>query len=322
MFDFTKNISLDPAWQKKYLLARGFLYSLFLAGALYFADAVLFPSQFFSVDLNNKDTKSNTIYNVNVSENKINFDAFSSENFSSAEVRIYFKDNLTGKNFGEVKARKTYKAFGYPEAKELPALSQETNRFPNGSLVSFDNAVFIIDNKQAFPFKDPQTFVSMGYDWNDVVPIQENELESVRSKNLFTIDRPHPDGTVFSTRENGKYFLINGEQKHELGDPALLKKYLKSNPILADEKSLSFQNSCNLEDVFLELENSYQCSVSTSSLTEFLGNNYQFEANGIPAGTLEKIEVEFSRNINWLNLREALSKIKRGVLANLGYENK
>lgn len=322
MLDFTKNIPLDPAWQKKYLLARGFLHLLFFAGALYFADIVLFPSQFFSYDTENAAPKNNAILNAEISENKINFDVFSDEHFSTAEIRLYFENDFSGAEFGNVKIRKTYKAFSYPEAKGLPLIPKESSRFANGSLVSFDNAVFIIDNGQAFPFKDPQTFISLGYDWNDVVPIQESELGMPRSNILFTADHPHPDGTVFVERENGKYYLINNSLKQEIANSSLLKNYLRGNPILADETSLDFQNFCKLNDTLIELGSSYYCSIPVADLSRFLGNNYQFEINGLPEEKIEKIEVEFSRKINWLNLRDSLSKIKHGILINFGYEGK
>ena len=198
------------------------------------------------------------------------------------------------------------------------ASSKDAIGFADGTLLSFDIGVFVVVSGKVVPFNNPLTFLAFGYNWDDIVPANEEEIGLYGRDKLFSSDRPHPDGTVFFAEDSGKYYLINSEQKYEIKGAEILRKYLKKNPIIVQEKSLDFQNYCQLKKSWWPF-NSCQCSTSIKNLAEFFGNNYQFEMRKSPEISQAQISVNLFRSLNWENMRDILSEIKRKFLVNYGY---
>ncbi|MFA4817319.1 MAG: hypothetical protein WC608_01180 [Parcubacteria group bacterium] len=201
------------------------------------------------------------------------------------------------------------------------AVSEDVIGFADGTLLSFDIGVFVVVSGKVMPFNNPATFLSFGYNWDDIIPASEEEVGLYGRDKLFSSDRPHPDGTVFFASDLGKYYLISSGQKYEIKGAEILRKYLKKNPITVQEKSLDFQNYCQLKKTWWPL-NSCRCSASIKNLAEFFGNNYQFETQKSPGLTLAEAEIKFYRNLNWENMRDILAEIKLKFLANYGYSPK
>ena len=322
LFDLTKNIELEPDWQKRYLIARWILGLVFLGGVIYLGLAILFPSQSFIYPISGPTGTQNALENVAQSGAAQTFDAFSPENFSTAQIRISLSKNLPSGQNPEITIRKTYKAFSYPTATEpvsTPAANPENGGFSNGTLLSFGDSIFAVVDGKAMPFDNPITFLSLGYQWKDVIPATEAEIGLYQRDKLFSIDRPHPNGTVFLTLDSHKYFLVQNGQKMEITDAGILKTYLHSSPIAVDEKSLNFKLSCGLQKDIWPLH-SYSCSIPISDLAQFLGNNYQFSIQNIGSNNIQHISLSFSRNPDWSNARNTLSDIKHKFLLNYGYE--
>lgn len=189
-------------------------------------------------------------------------------------------------------------------------ISEDVLGFADGTLLSFDIGVFIVVSGKVVPFNNPEAFLSFGYKWEDIVPANEEEIGLYERDKLFSSDRPHPDGTVFFADDSGKYYLIKSGQKYEIRGAEILRKYLKKNPVTVQEKSLDFQNYCQLKPILWPLH-SVGCPALIKNLEEFSGNNYQFEMQKFPETTLVEAEVKFFRNINWENMRDILSEIKR-----------
>lgn len=197
-------------------------------------------------------------------------------------------------------------------------ISEESTGFADGSLLSFDNGVFVVVSGKVVPFNNPATFLSFGYKWEDVQPANEEEIGLYERDKIFLSDRPHPDGTVFFASDSGKYYLISGGQKYEIRGAEILGKYLKKSPVTVQEKSLDFQNYCQLKKSWWP-SSSYQCDASIKNLEEISGNNYQFEMQKSGEFSLTEAGIKFYRNLNWENMRDILSEIKHGFLANYGY---
>lgn len=323
MFDLTEEVQLEPAWQKRYMIARYVLYLVFILGALFLADRILFPSQTFTLDAASRGaTSSTTLYNSAAGQDYSLLSAYSSENFSNATIQIFSDKDETSLAGQTIFARKTYQAFTYPVSPQPaspPATDTNSSDFANGTLLSFDNAVFVVVDGKVRPFNNPITFLSFGYNWSDVIPVSEDKIGLYQRAKLFTIDLPHPDGTVFLTRDSGKYFLIQAGQRLEITDPEILKSYAKNAPIPVDEKSLDFDLSCVLKKDIWPLD-SYSCTVPVAKLGQFLGNDYQFKIGGMEKN-LSRASVTFSRALNWSNARDVLSVIKQKFLNNYGYQN-
>ncbi len=198
------------------------------------------------------------------------------------------------------------------------AISEENIGFADGTLLSFDTGVFVVVSGKVVPFNNPLTFLSFGYKWEDILPANEEEIGLYQRDKLFSMERPHPDGTIFFASDTGKYFLVSGGQKYEIKGANILKSYLKKSQIEVRGKSLDFQNSCALKKSWWLL-NSYLCSASIKNLKEIPGNNYQLETRKSQEILQARIKVNFFRSINWENMRDILSEIKRKFLANYGY---
>lgn len=319
MFDLTKEVILEPTWQKRYRYLRGFLYFFFMVSGLYLSYTILFPSRIFFLDLSNPAFRNdNFYYDGRIDDNEI-FSAYSREDFSNAKIQLLSNKDLSASQ--DISIRKTYKAFTYPLAAQpvnSPADDSSMNgTFANGTLLSFDNAVFVVVDGKVMPFNNPLTFLSFGYQWSDVVPATEDKVGLYQRDKLFTINRPHPNGTVFLTRDSQKYFLIQNGQKVSITDEKLLPTYLQRTPIAVDEKSLDFQKACALKRDFWP-ENSYSCSFPVANFAQTLGNNFQLEISGADKTDLNQIKLTFSRNINWLNLQNTLSDLKQRIQLNYG----
>jgi hypothetical protein len=430
-FDLTKNITLDPLWQKRYILLRLILLGIFLLAGTYFFYRILFPIQEYSLNFSDLNGKENTLSADTTQKEKITFNAYSPEKFSDTRIRVSSEKGSPDASGNIIMIRKTYQAFAYPlasspasfpegsleknsgqyyivsgeklrrfqslaiiaalgyqkdafedataeelrfnekgsditDAKSFPdgalflidgtyyqmknqtlsafisdnayssryeknqalekgkeflknyALNEDVIGFADGTLLSFDIGVFIVLSNKVMPVDNSETFLSLGYKWEDILAVDEEEIGIYKKDKLFTISFPHPDGTVFFAEDSGKYYLINGGQKYEIRGAEILGKYLKKNPIIVQEKSLDFQNYCQLKKIWWPLR-SCRCAASLKNLDGMRGNNYQFEMQKDPELELADAEVKLYRNLNWENMRDILSEIKRRVLVNYGY---
>lgn len=320
MFDLTREVVLEPAWQKRYQKMRWLLYFIFIIGGIYFAYRILFPSQDFSLNLALPKDKNNTLHYDSPENGKGLFSAYSDENFSNIRLQLIVDKNSPALQGKKVSIRKTYKAFTYPLATQTAsphAVSSENNGPTNGTLLSFNNSVFAVVSGKVMPFDNPFTFLSLGYSWDDVIPATEDEIGLFERDKLFTIDRPHPDGTIFLARDTGKYYLVNDGQKQEILKNDI-SAYLKHRPVAVDEKSLDFDLSCELKKNLWPF-NSYSCSILVENLAQFLGNDYQVAIDNIDVKKIKQADLTFSRNINWGNMRDTLSDIKHKALVNYGF---
>lgn len=320
MFDLTKEVILEGKWKKRYVFARLFLFLVFIAIAAYFAHAILFPSQNFTLDLSAPESKGNNFYYEGHQQGSDFYSAYSRENFSAVKLQFILKKESAPLQPVTVSIRKTYQAFIYPTAANpaaMPSAASESNAFANGTLLSFANAVFIVVDGKVMPFNNPLTFLSFGYQWNDVIPATEAEAGLYQRDKLFTVDQPHPDGTVFLTRDSHKYFLVQNKQKLEISNPDVLKPYLKNSPIAVDEKSLDFDFSCQLKKDLWPL-NSFSCALPTEALAQFLGNDYQFKVTSMDTAGVSRISANFTRSVNLDNMRNTLSDLKQRILLRYG----
>lgn len=432
MLNFTKNIILEPTWQKIYSVGRVLILLGFLSSTLYFLKNTFFPLEKFVLNLKNQKVAENLLGYEDASLSEKIFSAYSKDNFSLANFRITTAKNQPDLTSKKISLRKTYSAFAYPlsekkaifpdrtllknsdqfflvsggklrkfssqkilaflgylennfqevSMEEISYLEKgeeitDTKNYPNnslflindtyyefsnnilhsfasektffshceknqailkdeeflekysvdhdnpigfanGTLLSFDIGVFLVEDGKVIPFNNPETFLTLGYNWNDIIPANEEEIGLYQRDKVFSISRPHPSGTVFLDQDNGQYYLISGKNKHEIQGENIQRVYLKRKPILANGKSLNFNLSCTLEKKLWPF-NSYGCQLPVADLAKIFGKDYQFKIN--PSGNLDisQVNIIFSREINWLNMRDILSDIKQRLFDAYGY---
>ncbi len=190
--------------------------------------------------------------------------------------------------------------------------------FSNGTLLSFDIGVFLVEEGKVVPFNNPETFLALGYNWDDIIPANEEEIGLYQRDKVFSISRPHPSGTIFFTQDTNKYYLISGQNKKEIAGENILKTYLKRKPILVKEDDIKFSNACYLKKHLWPF-NSYGCKILTTDLIDNFGKDYQFKINSPSISDISAANIITYQEINWPNMRDVLSDIKQRLLGNYGY---
>jgi len=194
-------------------------------------------------------------------------------------------------------------------------LSDDQLGFVDGTLASFEQSVFILSEGKSYPVADAETFVQMGFDWNNVVALDSEELNIYKKQKQFDRNQPHPNGTIFFDQTIEKYFVIKNNEKHLIENDAVAKNYSKQKFVIANSKESETSFSCQLKKNLLS-SSKYSCNVPLDSFENFLGNDYQIETKFANEAKVSDIDVTFSTPLNWLNLRSSLSRIKASLRNN------
>lgn len=304
----TKDIQLKPIWQKRYKATQLFVFALFFAILSYFLYKILFPSEYYSFSFRNPNDKSNSIINASLENNAITFDAIAREKFSVIKVKTNLEKNSSPLPDNQIKIDKSYLAFFYPQGEDIT----NPDEFEINFLVSEGESVYIIGNEKKYPIDNPVTFLSHGFKWENVGNSQNIDLNTLEKENLFNINDPHPNGTVFKIRDEERYFLIKDGKKHELKGEALKKPDLEKEAIVV-EKNTQLEERCKLSKNFL-MPKKYSCKIKPESITKTAGGNYRFNIPNISKDNqLKTINVEFKRDITFENLKLSLKEIKDKV---------
>lgn len=194
-------------------------------------------------------------------------------------------------------------------------LSETSLGFADGTLASLAPSVFILSEGKSYPISNADTFVRMGFDWNNVTPINSEELEIYEKQKQFTYNQPHPDGTLFMDQKTNKYFIIGNGEKHPIESATIAKTYAEQNSVLVDIQTSEVSVSCQLEKAFLS-NSKYVCDIPINSLNNFIGNTFQFNVRFANNIKITNIGTVFFTSLDWENFRLALSKIKGGLITN------
>jgi len=199
------------------------------------------------------------------------------------------------------------------------SLSQEAIGFADGTLLSFDTSAYIISQGKLRPFNNPVTFLSFGFAWKDLVSATEDEIGFYQRGKIFEIQDPHPDGTIFFVRDNGKYYITENGTKKEIKGENILKSYRKNNPIPVDDQSINTASICVIKKKLFGTRQKYNCHLDIQQLEKFPGNNYQFEMQADSEISIRQMDIVFSQKINWFSARDTLSEIKNKIFFHYDY---
>lgn len=195
-------------------------------------------------------------------------------------------------------------------------VSEKLLGFADGTLASSDVSVFILSEGKSYPISNAETFVRMGFNWDDVIPLDSEELNLYEKQKHFTINQIHPDGTVFLDQTSQKYFVIKGKQKLPIGSQTIAKSYFKKNPILANlQENDADMIHCQLKKSWIN-SNRYYCEIPLDSVANFLGSDYEFNVLFANNVKIKDINTTFFTPPNWKNLMLSLSVIKNNLKNN------
>lgn len=190
---------------------------------------------------------------------------------------------------------------------------EESAGFSDGSIISYGGSVFIVSRGLVLPINNTITFESMGYDWNDLISASGDEFSLYEKAKLFTLDSPHPDGTIFVTAEDSKWYMIEDGQKHLLPTSLIAKSWTEKSPIRVSVNSMDISESCDFQKGPLS-SRTYSCEIPTDKFKELIGKDYEFQISTKSEVKAENLDVTFKKTANWQNLKSAarnfINKVK------------
>lgn len=195
-------------------------------------------------------------------------------------------------------------------------LSENPIGFSDGSLISYGDAVYSVSEGKAFPVDSSITFEAAGYSWDDVIPVSADEVSFYKKGKLFTLREPHPAGTVFSTAEEGKFYIIKNGEKDILPSAAVAYSWLRKNPILVSEIGSKVPIFCSSLKKELLAFRRYSCEMETDALKNLAGKDYEFKANFKNNVEFDTISVRFEKTVTADNLQQTLGEILNRIRNN------
>lgn len=193
-------------------------------------------------------------------------------------------------------------------------VSETSLGYEDGTLASSDVSVFILSQGKSYPVQSAETFLTMGYNWDNLTPVTTDELGIYEKQKQFTSDSPHPDGTIFLDQKTNSYFLIENKFRRPITNEAVIKSYSKRKAVLASLEDSARKVSCNLKKNTSAID-LYFCKASVAELQSIIGNYYQVTADFTAQTNLNNLNITFSTQLSWPNMRDSLSKIKTRILA-------
>ncbi len=194
-------------------------------------------------------------------------------------------------------------------------ISEELAGFSDGSIISYGISVFIVSEGRVLPINNTVTFENMGYDWNDLISASGDEFSLYQKNKLFTINSPHPDGTIFTTTESSEKYMIKGGQKHLLPTAPIAQSWIKKSPILVSGNGLDISESCSFQKRLLSSQ-TYSCEIPTEKFKNLIGKDYEFQVSADNDVEVETLNVTFTKTANLENLKAAARDIANKIKAN------
>ncbi len=273
MLDFTKNIVLEPSWQKYYGRLRALLYALAIAWGIVLTYTILFPSVPFKYSFNSDAFTKNTITDPRdenglaiekgklAKDKKIVMDTALLGNFSTADVTLTLKKNSDISGSALV-AHKSYRAFLYPTGDPVG--------FQDGNLLFSKGDFYIISNGEKRLFASQELTQAFGFTPDMFIMIDNDELNYNQSGADITDSTTYPDGTLFVIN-NTYYQLKNNTLFPFVSTGAFLSRY---DARLALKKEVDFLDKFAISEEQIGMADGTLASIGISVSILRAGKNY------------------------------------------------
>ncbi|MDP3957666.1 MAG: hypothetical protein Q8Q10_04155 [bacterium] len=214
--------------------------------------------------------------------------------------------------------------FALPENKDFLTrypVSEEWIGFRIGSIVSFaDGAFLIVSDTEMRPIGSADIFLALGYRFEDVRPVSEEELGIYKRGRIFLLGANHPDGTLLLDRDTDTYYLVDGGFKHPLLDAPYRDFIIKQQAPIVTSSQASVQHAdCTLlPGLFGQ---TFACATPLDALRS--GNGPDFEIRISQGNTdidINTLQVSFNTEKSAKNMLTLLSQIKQRILTRFGYQ--
>ncbi len=195
-------------------------------------------------------------------------------------------------------------------------VSDEWLGFRVGSLLGNATGVFVVTSEtEVRPVGSAEIFLALGYNFDDVITVNEEELGIYKRGKILLLGDVHPDGTLLLDQDTDTYFLIDQGTKRPLV-PGEYQNFLTQHirPILVSTKASEQTATCTLVPNIFGTKLS--CTTLLSSFTPGFGNDFRIELkNGDTAIELDSLSVAFETAKNTQNILTLLSQIKQRLVS-------
>jgi hypothetical protein len=247
MFDFTKNITLEPVWQKRYQWGRFMIFLLFFLSLIYLAYLILFPitrllysfadSRQQSTLITNFKTADQSVFENGVlkENNSLSFGAFDGESHSKIDLFFTLDSGTINPKENSLTLKKGYQAFAYP-------LDQNLASFPDGSLLKGregkNEIYYIVSEKKLRPFKNIALLKEMGYAPEAFVESTPEELSLTPPGDPIANGKDYPNDALFFINKN-YYQLKNKTLQKFVSVQAFTSRFNLNQAIAKETEFLS-----------------------------------------------------------------------------------
>lgn len=191
--------------------------------------------------------------------------------------------------------------------------------YADGALVSSGLSAYIISSGKIYPIDNAETFLNKGFAWEDVIQASEDEISLYEKTRLFNIKDPHPDGTVFKTKEDSKYYMVKDEKKHLLPGGVIAESWLKKSPVSVSRVSLETKLECEFSKNSF-FSGGYSCLIPLDDFKNLAGSDYEYNLTSGDKLSINSITVDYEKNINSNNLKISLLGIFNKIKLNYGIQ--
>lgn len=178
------------------------------------------------------------------------------------KVRGWFE---TGEKMNEkIFLAKNYEVALYPVGQAVQTEDQlkeilfwgNPSRFPNGTLLADDRAVYVVSEGKLRPFISPEVFERLGFVWEKIFPERTPpELPMGESLNLQAV---HPEGTILKDRQNNFFVFFQGLRR-PVSEELLRKVWPEFFWIDLGETSVRFFADCSSRESWFGRKTVFDC---------------------------------------------------------------
>lgn len=192
--------------------------------------------------------------------------------------------------------------------------------FRVGTLISDATGIYVVASENEIdPIGSVDIFLALGYDFKNVIPVDEEEQSLYTRGKILRLGSMHPDGTLFLDADTGNTFILDHGSRRPILDAdylAFLKE--RQTPISASTKSAIIGSDCLLKPRFFG--HTSRCDLVLSSLRPEFGNDFRITINNQTEPIeLSSIALAIDTSRTSKNLTSILSQFKSRLLLRFGY---
>ncbi len=180
----------------------------------------------------------------------------------------------------------------------------ELTGFAPATLISSKDSIYVTDGNTKHPIQDEQSFLALGYNFDNVIDTNSEERSMHKNAKLFTTASTHPFGTLFYATDSKKIFMFDNDLLNKLPVTALAKQHA----IIAEEASRTTTVSCILKKTIFPRQ--YKCKTSLDAISIFHGNTYQFTLKDAPNTQINNSQIKLFTTLNSKSLQNRINSIK------------